>query len=120
MEIFDSEVLVGAVQVVGVLSPTEKQCVDSQNLFQSSDNGNRAPFADHDGFCPEGFLYGGFRGHHEGTIGIRDEAGTAVILHELDTTTGRTAFREKLSKRLEQLVRVLIGDESASDLCRGP
>ena len=48
VEVFDTEVFVGAVQVVAVLAPAEEQRVNPEDLLETSYDGNGAAFAHHD------------------------------------------------------------------------
>src|SRR5690606_18349323 len=96
LEGIEAEVFVGAVQVVGVLSPAEQQSVDPQDRFEGADDGDGAPFADQNGGLAEARFDRFLGGPHPGGMDVAEAGRGAVVRLELEPDSRRAAVAEEL------------------------
>ena len=96
VEIGQGEVFVGAVQIVRILAPTQEECIDSQDVPEGSDDGDRTPLADHHRLGPEGARAIARRAAcMKRTFAVENQPRAAVERAEFQPQARRTIFLQE-------------------------
>lgn len=117
MKVFQMNMFIRTVEVVGISAPPEQQGIESEDLFEAEHDRYRAPLSEQDRGLPKGGLDSPFCSRQPITGRVEDKGFAAMKPMKFKLDSRRAERSQEGFERIEHAAGVHVRNKSTGNFC---